>query len=473
MSRIFFFSLIRLSFSSSLTVTPKACFYTSEDGIGTLSSCEELTPDSSWKLALSDQPQQIIDGFGAAWTDATTYTLDTLKKEDQETLLKRLFTNEGIAMKFMRMTVGQSDLTPPSDGRWSFDESILPDPDLTKFSLTTPGERMLSWIMRMKDVADVLLLGSIWSPPGWMKQNNNLRWEYIDSYVNYIITYLQTYADNGVEVSAMTLQNEPLHSAAPAWTMKMDQVRACELALRDIFFLRNSYNSHVQSYAAILTNKTSEAIAAATFNTKIWAYDHNTDHPEYPQYVLDNTANGAVDAVAWHCYGGGFEGLAPFVEANPGVKQYMSECWLHSTTGEGFFDLPQFLLRPIQYGASGSLAWTLGGSVDLDVSYPGGCQQCTGLVQVDMKNATYTLTQDYYNLGQFSKYVEKGARYLPVSGSYVYDDNTGVEAVGFQNPDGSDVVVVLNKFGSNLALELDVGGGGSCVLRWRLGVSRH
>ena len=80
-----------------------------------------------------------------------------------------------------------------------------------------------------------------------------------------------------------------------------------------------------------------------------------------------------------------------------------------------------------------------------------------------MKNASYTLTTDYYNLGQFSKFVQKGARYRAVAGGQVYDDNTGVETVGFENPDGSLVVVVLNKFSNALEITLDVGGGDTLV----------
>ena len=45
----------------------------------------------------------------------------------------------------------------------------------------------------------------------------------------------------------------------------------------------------------------------------------------------------------------------------------------------------------------------------------------------------------------------------------MYDDNTGVETVGFENPDGSLVVVVLNKFSNALEITLDVGGGDTLV----------
>ena len=177
--------------------------------------------------------------------------------------------------------------------------------------------------------------------------------------------------------------------------------------------------------------------------------------------MLDNSPS--VETVAWHCYGGGFSPLKDFAAANPGCKQYMTECWLHDTTGEGFFDLPQFIMRPIQNGASGSMAWTLGGSVDLDVSYPGGCEQCTGIVQVDQKVGAYELTFDYFTLGQFSKYVRKGARYLHIDGDYLWDDGSGVESAGFVNTDGSTVVVMLNKFQDDLSMTLKGAGGEDVV----------
>ena len=55
-------------------------------------------------------------GFGAAWTGTTTYIFDKLSDEDQEGLMKELFTRNdgtdgiggGIGMEFMRMT-GKTD----------------------------------------------------------------------------------------------------------------------------------------------------------------------------------------------------------------------------------------------------------------------------------------------------------------------------------------------------------------------------
>lgn len=129
--------------------------------------------------------------------------------------------------------------------------------------------------------------------------------------------------------------------------------------------------------------------------------------------------------------------MSTFYRKNPGVKQYMTECWTHQSTGEKFFDLPSFISGPVQHMASGAMAWTLGGSVDYDVSYPTGCKSCSGIIQVNRTAGTYTKTHDFYTLGQFSKWIQRGATYLNSTGSYDYPDGTGVQLVAFRNPEGS------------------------------------
>jgi O-glycosyl hydrolase len=182
---------------------------------------------------------------------------------------------------------------------------------------------------------------------------------------------------------------------------------------------------------------------AEGLSVELWAYDHNTDHPEFPAVVLEGSP--FVQAVAWHCYSGGWEVLTAFHERFPKAAQFMTECWTHAevdsiythttfkqprhealfsqtnalvapahrqlrgahSQGESFFELPKFVLGPLMNWASGALAWTLVGSSAYDVSYPGGCAECSGLVQVDMARGTFELTQDFFSMGQFSKYIHR------------------------------------------------------------------
>lgn len=151
--------------------------------------------------------------------------------------------------------------------------------------------------------------------------------------------------------------------------------------------------------------------------------------------------------------------MTDFHDSHPGVKQYMTECWLHLDSGENFFDLPGFMTGPLQNYASGALAWTLGGSTNYDVSNRWGCGQCSGPIQVDRAARKYVKTQDYYTLGQFSKFVKKGAVYLSGSGSYTYNDGTGMEATHFLNANGQRVVVLLNKLGNDAHVQLNFDSG--------------
>ena len=68
------------------------------------------------------------------------------------------------------------------------------------------------------------------------------------------------------------------------------------------------------------------------------------------------------------------------------------------------------------------------------------CTTCTALVTVDNSAGTATYNAEYYSLGQVSKFVKPGAVRI--------DSNTfgsgNIEDVAFQNPDGSDALVVLN-----------------------------
>lgn len=276
-------------------------------------------------------------------------------------------------------------------------------------------------------------------------QGNQLKEEYVDAWVNYFIKYLQAAKEWGVKVDAMTIQNEPGHNGAAAWTMFVNHTEAVEYS-----------------------NKLSAAIKSSGLETEIWAWDHSTGiaevsktHPDvanYPEYVI--THSPEVKTVAWHCYDfAGRSGLAQwkdlsdFHKAHPGVKQYMTECWTHLMDlpiihgRESFFDLPEFMLGPIRNYAQGSLAWVLGGSSVYDHVYPGGCPSCSGIIQVHkfpfISHALYyEKTQDFYNLGQFSKFVKTGAIYLADAENETSSD---IQTIQARNPNGDLAVVIINK----------------------------
>jgi len=329
---------------------------------------------------------------------------------------------------------------------------------------------MVYYLKRMINVTNrkITIFGSPWSCPQWMKQKdkNQISDEFKSSWVDYMIRYLKTFKDMGVEIDAMTPQNEPLHSADSAWTMYMDA------------------NTQVE-----LVNRLSSEISNHGLRTKIWGYDHNTDNLDYPQQVLDSCDD--VSTIAWHCYAFGltqheiWNPLAQFTSRNPNSTSVMTECWTHDVeTSEKFFHLPTFVGYPLQAGTAGSLAWyvffflrgrnscvflhfsqqkqyrTLGGSTKYDVAFKDGCYQCSGLVQIDPDNGTVFKTQDYYTMAHFSKYVDTDSRYLDTTGTYDYLDGTGVMANAFVNEQsGERVVVIQNRIYSPLHISVNFTSG--------------
>jgi len=89
---------------------------------------------------------------------------------------------------------------------------------------------------------------------------------------------------------------------------------------------------------------------------------------------------------------------------------------------------------------------------------PNGCNSCRGIVEVDVNGNDYFLTNDYYYLGQFSKFLQRGATVLNTpGGNYDYgsgggisyeSSGQGVESVTTKNADGTRTIVIYNGFGN-------------------------
>lgn len=182
------------------------------------------------------------------------------------------------------------------------------------------------------------------------------------------------------------------------------------------------------------------------------------DVPSYPQNVLD-TAGQYVDTVAWHCYYDSLDwyALTEFKNNNPGVTQYMTECW--TPASGAWYQTSNFTVGPLQNWASGVMAWTLGAdNSDGPHLSSGGCGSCTGLVTIN-SDGTYTLEYAYYNMAQYSKFIPRGAVILDGSGSYTYPDVGGIQSVASLNPDGTRTVVIQNTFSNDVYLTLNTNSG--------------
>lgn len=261
-------------------VTTPAAYCSNSDGSYALTSITapvqgagSAGTESTWDLTIDDTSsgyKQTVTGFGAAVTDATVTSFNTLSSETLDELLNLLMTSAGANFNLVRHTIGASDLS--GDPVYTYDDNDgAVDTSLSSFNLGDRGNAMAEMLAQMKTLqSDLIVLGTPWSAPGWMKLNgvidgdetdNNLNDGYLTSgvgysseFAQYFVDYIQAYEALGATINAITIQNEPLNSDSGYPTMYMYDYEQGDLIL----------------------NYVGPALADAGLDTAIWAYDHNT-----------------------------------------------------------------------------------------------------------------------------------------------------------------------------------------------------
>jgi glucosylceramidase len=162
--------------------------------------------------------QEVI-GFGGAFTGSVSYLLKLMSKELQDHIFKGYYSHEiGIGYNLMRYPIGgcDFDLAP-----WAYHEKPEHDPYLSNF--TSLDERDIDKIAQIQDLKkaskndDIRMIGTAWSPPKWMKTNNEwtgfsaLRDEYYQTWANYHVKFLELMAKHDNNFWAITTGNEPMN----------------------------------------------------------------------------------------------------------------------------------------------------------------------------------------------------------------------------------------------------------------------
>ena len=382
-------------------------------------------PNTNPTVEVDDaQTFQTMDGFGYCLTGGSAELLHKMEAPKRAQLLRELFATSGpgIGVSYLRVSIGASDL----DARvFSYDD--LPagqtDPTLTKFSLAPDQPHLIPVLKEILALNPSLkILGSPWSPPTWMKTNDNskggsLKPEFYDVYAQYFVKYLQGMQAAGIRVDAITIQNEPLHPGNnPSLLMPATE------------------------QAAFIKRSLGPAFRAAKLDTKIIVYDHNADKPEYPISILnDKDAAQYVDGSAFHLYGGKIEALSQVHDAHPDKNLYFTEQWVGSKTK--FADNLSWHIGTLVIGASRNwartvLEWNLAADPQQNPHTPGGCTECLGALTLAGNEVTRNVA--YYIIAHASKFVRPGSVRI------ASNVPTNLPNVAFRTPSGQKVLVVVN-----------------------------
>ena len=362
----------------------------------------------------SSETYQEIDGFGFTLTEGSAEVIMSLTSEKQEELLQDLFNPEtGIGVSVIRLGIGATDL---SSYVYSYNDNDG-DTDMSEFSLEGPDTQYTIPVL-LKALAinpDIKVMATPWSAPEWMKLDNNyLNNDYYSAYALYFVKYLQAMQAYGIDIWAVTPQNEPLNTTNnPSMGMTQED---------QYTFVNNYLGPQLES--------------AGFGDVKIICYDHNCDNTEFPIYVSQSSY---VDGSAFHLYGGDISAMTTVYDAT-GKDVYFTEQYTASTGDfQGDFS---WHLRNVLIGAPNNysktvLEWNLANNSSMGPHTEGGCDTCLGAITVE-NSTSYTKNVAYYIIAQASKFVKPGAVRLGCS-------STSLPATAFKNTDGSYVVICHNE----------------------------
>ena len=371
---------------------------------------------------------QTVDGFGFTLTGGSAELINGMGTTEKNNLLTELFSNTGIGISYLRVSIGASDL---SSSVFSYDDMPAgqTDPTLANFSLSQDLTHLVPVLKQILAInPGIKIMGSPWSPPVWMKNpgagqatassiGGSLKPEYYNVYAQYFVKYIQAMKAQGINIDAITIQNEPEHGGNnPSMLMSAPQ------------------------QATFIKNSLGPAFQAAALTTKIIIWDHNCDNPSYPKSILDDAAAKAfIDGSAFHLYAGDISALSVVRDAHPDKNLYFTEQWTSSTggfDGDLKWHLKNVIIGSMRNYSKIALEWNLANDPSFGPHTPGGCTQCKGALTISGSGVAKNVA--YYIVAHASKFVPMGSTRISssMSGS-LYN-------VAFKTPAGKKVLIVLN-----------------------------
>lgn len=377
---------------------------------------------------------QTFFGIGGAITDAAAETFYKIPKEKQNELINAYYSRlKGIGYTIARTNINSCDFS--SDMYTYVEEG---DNELKTFNIEHDKKFKIPLIKEAVNASgnQLHLFASPWSPPAWMKDNNDrlhggkLLSKHYGTWANYFVKFINAYKKEGVNVWGVSIQNEPM--AKQRW-------ESCiYTAEEEKTFLKNNLGPLLKK----------EGLG----DKKIIVWDHNRDliYQRAQTYFSDPEAAQYAWGIGFHWYedwSGGtpmYDNVRRVYESFPNKNLFFTEGCAESfdasrynswSLGEKY---ARSMINDFNNGMVGFTDWNI--LLD-ETGGPNHVQNfCFAPVHADTKTGELIYTNAYYYIGHFSKYVLPGAKRIACSSS-----RSQLMTTAFKNPDGSVVVIVMNQ----------------------------
>ena len=373
-------------------------------------------------------------GVGAALTDASAETYAKLSKEKQQEFMQAYFDKaKGIGYTLARTNIHSCDF---SSGSYTY--VTEGDKELKSFNIEHDKQFRIPFIKEAIKAAGgaLTLYASPWSPPAFMKDNNNmlrggkLKPDFYQSWANYYVKFIKAYEAEGIPVWGLTVQNEPM--ATQRWESCL------YTAEEERDFLKNFLGPtmHKEGFA----------------DKKIIVWDHNRDllYQRAQTYFNDPEMSKYAWGIGFHWYEDWSGGKQMFSNVAMVNKAFPDKNILFTEGCAESFDSTRYNHWGLgeEYGRSmindfnnGAVGWTDWNILLDETGGPNHVQNfCFAPVHADTRSGELIYTNAFYYIGHFSKFIKPGAKHIISSPS-----RSQLVSTSFLNEDGSMVVVVMNE----------------------------
>ncbi len=410
-------------------------------------------------IVLSDTRNQKIDGFGYAITYASCKNILSMPKEAQDKLLRKTFSpKDGYGVSYVRISLGCNDF---SSKEYSLCDTQGPAGNpLKNFGLSTDETKyVIPVLKRILEINPGLkVIAAPWTSPRWMKikdpgqtavynswTGGRLNPKYYKTYGEYFAKFIKAMKDQGIDIYAISPQNEPLNPGNSA-----------------------SLYMHWEEQADFVIQGLAPALNEAGLKTKIYLFDHNFNYDNkaeernYPILCfnkMDNTTFKGSDLVVgscWHSYGGSVKDISNvvnrkskellFTEASIGTWNNGRDLMATLTR-----DMNELVIDNMNSRMVGSIVWNFMLDMNRGPNRPGGCTTCDGAINIDQSQyKSYLYNSHYYIMAHASDAVKPGAYHVSATGTAP----SGLKYSAFVNPDNTQAILLSNT--SNKAIDAKV-----------------